>query len=93
MGRGVSAKKISIYKIVDELHQRGENMENNRWKKQVGLILLLLAVCGAAACGRIEDGFGEIEKAVTLKSMTQVKKGCFGRNGTRSDNQKLCVWT
>ena len=52
-------------------------MENNRWKKQVGLILLLLAVCGAAACGRIEDGFGEIEKAVTLKSMTQVKKVSF----------------
>lgn len=52
-------------------------MVKNRWKRQLGLTVLLLAVCGAAACGRKEDGSDGTAKAETLKSMTQIKKVSF----------------
>ena len=52
-------------------------MARNRWKRQLGLAVLLLAVCGAAACGRKEDGSDEAAKAETLKSMAQIKKVSF----------------
>ena len=52
-------------------------MARNRWKRQLGLAVLLLAVCGAAACGRKEDGSDGAAKAETLKSMAQIKKVSF----------------
>ena len=52
-------------------------MAENRRKRQLGLIILLLAVCGAAACGKKEDGSDGAAKAETLKSMTQIKKVSF----------------
>ena len=52
-------------------------MARNRWKRQLGLTVLLLAVCGVAACGRKEDGSDEAAKAETLKDMTQIKKVSF----------------
>lgn len=52
-------------------------MAKNRWKRQLGLTVLLLAVYGAAACGRKEDGFDGAAKAETLRSMTQIKKVSF----------------
>ena len=52
-------------------------MAKNRWKRQLGLTVLLLAVCGVAACGRKEDGSDEAAKAETLKDMTQIKKVSF----------------
>lgn len=52
-------------------------MAKNRWKRQLGLTVLLLAVCGAVACGRKEDGFDGAAKAETLKDMTQIKKVSF----------------
>lgn len=52
-------------------------MARNRWKRQLGLAVLLLAVCGAAACGRKEDGSDGAAKAEILKSMAQIKKVSF----------------
>ena len=52
-------------------------MAKNRWKRQLGLTVLLLAACGVAACGRKEDGSDEAAKAETLKDMTQIKKVSF----------------
>lgn len=52
-------------------------MAKNRWKRQLSLTVLLLAVCGAAACGRKGDGSDGAAKAETLKSMAQIKKLSF----------------
>ena len=40
-------------------------MAKNRWKRQFGLTVLLLAICGAVACGRKEDGSDGAAKAET----------------------------
>lgn len=42
-------------------------MAKNRWKRQLGLTVLLLAVCGVAACGRKEDGSDGAAKAETRR--------------------------
>ena len=54
-------------------------MADNSWRGRIALIVLSLALCGAAACGRREDGTAPDEEgeAVVLEDMSQIKKVSF----------------
>ena len=52
-------------------------MAENRWKTWAALMVLLLVLWGATACGRKKNDPDEAAEAVTLRDMTQVKKLSF----------------